>query len=98
MIARTESRVARWISPSLAGAAGPASAALARILSPSAFSVAGQSPSRALIRSPLGVCGQFGFFHDAPVAVLDTLAGSSPRLPKKSRQPGSTDIGSFSYF
>ena len=52
---------------------------------------------RALIRSPFGVAGQLGLRHDAPRAALTTLAGSSPSASKNSRQPGSTESGSFSY-
>ena len=57
MMARTESRVAR--STSASEIAAPWLCAFALILSPSAFSVAGQSPSSALTRSPFGATGQF---------------------------------------
>ena len=66
MSARTESRVARRMSSSLGAAFDPASSALARNFSATAFSVAGQSPSSALMRSPFGVAGQLGLLHDAP--------------------------------
>jgi hypothetical protein len=66
-------------------------------LSANAFSVAGQSPSSALVSSSLGVTGQLARAHDAPCAVLPTLAGSSPRASKNSRQPASIEYGSFSY-
>ena len=95
--ARTESRVERWIASSLGASASGSAAALARNLSPTAFSVAGQSPSSALIRSPLDATGQFGRSQEGPLAVFSTLAGSSPRASKKSRQPGSTEFGSRSY-
>src|ERR1700677_4991897 len=94
--ARTESRVERWIDSSLGASGAGSAAALARNLSPTAFSIDGQSPSSALIRSPVGATGQFGRSQEGPLAVFSTLAGSSPSASKKSRQPDSTEFGSRS--
>ena len=72
------------------------SAAFAFSLAAIAFSVAGQSPSSAWVSSSLGVGGQFGRSQEGPETVFSTLSASSPSESKKSRQLGSTELGSFS--
>jgi hypothetical protein len=58
------------------------------------FSVSGQLPSSAATSSPLPIGGQPGFFHDAPLALFATAAGSSFRLWKNDCHCASTEAGS----
>src|SRR5664280_676315 len=67
------------------------------IFSARRFSVSAHCPSSAATRSPSGRSGQFGFFQEAPRALLTTSAPASFRLLKNSRHSASTAAGSLSY-
>jgi hypothetical protein len=96
MMARTESRVARWISagPTSAPFARASSLAFASILRPTARSTSAQLPSSAETSSPFSASGQCGFVQEAPFALRATVAPSSFSPSKKRCQPASTDCGS----
>src|SRR2546430_427048 len=96
MMARTLSRAA--CCRSISDTAGRAClSALVLILSPTAFSIAPQLPSRAETISPLAAIGQLGFFQLAPRAFFCTSDLLSARPEKKLAHSPVTDEGLSSY-